>query len=179
MNCLTCLLPDPTTLRLDQLAVTTDGAALAFAISSIQACGHCPLCGQEAIRVHSHYHRTVADLPGGGLPVQLTLTVRRFFCDQPDCPRRILPNVYHGCWPRGPAGPIGWQVASNRLAWPWAARPAPAWLVPSPCWLVLICCCTWFGKHRCLSDPHHGCLEWTNGCDPFPRNRQLPGDERQ
>src|SRR5215217_4608460 len=97
MNCLTCLLPDPTTLRLDQLAVTADGAALAFAISSIQACTQCPLCEQSATRVHSHYQRTVADLPWADLPVQITLTVRRFFCDQFDCPRRIfierLPQV--------------------------------------------------------------------------------------
>ncbi len=97
MDCLTCLLPDPATLRLDHLAVTADGSSLAFTISSIQTCGQCPLCSQEAVRVHSQYQRTVADLPWAGLQVQITLTVRRFFCDQPDCPRRIfterLPTV--------------------------------------------------------------------------------------
>src|SRR6266545_883473 len=63
MDCLTCLLPDPATLRLDHLAVTADGSSLAFTISSIQTCGQCPLCSQEAVRVHSQYQRTVADLP--------------------------------------------------------------------------------------------------------------------
>ena len=109
MNCLTCLLPDPTTLRLDQLAVTADGAALVFAISSIQACPQCPLCEQEATRVHSHYQRTVADLPWAGLPVQITLTVRRFFCDQLDCPRRIFTE-------RLPRVLAPWARRTHRLA---------------------------------------------------------------
>jgi transposase len=109
MNCLTCLLPDPTTLRLDQLAVTTDGAALAFAISSIQVCPQCPLCQQAATRVHSHYQRTVADLPWAGLPVQITLTVRRFFCDQFNCPRRIFTE-------RLPGVLAPWARRTDRLA---------------------------------------------------------------
>jgi transposase len=40
--------------------------------------------------VYSHYERTVADLPWAEIPVHLSLTVRRFFCDQAACPRKIF-----------------------------------------------------------------------------------------
>jgi transposase len=47
--------------------------------------------------VHSRYTRQVADLPWCGVAVRLQLQVRRFFCDQPTCPRAIfterLPGV--------------------------------------------------------------------------------------
>ena len=50
----------------------------------------CPLCGHLAHRVHSRYHRTIADLPSQGMAVRLDLRTRRFCCDEPTCPRRIF-----------------------------------------------------------------------------------------
>ncbi len=50
----------------------------------------CPVCGSDAQRIHSRYHRRLADLPCFGVAVRLHLTVRRFFCPQPECPRRIF-----------------------------------------------------------------------------------------
>jgi transposase len=50
----------------------------------------CPECGQPSRRVHSRYQRTLADLPWHGLRVRLALSVRKFFCDTPACPRRIF-----------------------------------------------------------------------------------------
>jgi transposase len=41
-------------------------------------------------RVHGHYPRTLADLPLGGVPVRLRVQVRKFFCDEPSCERRIF-----------------------------------------------------------------------------------------
>src|ERR1700674_5155212 len=49
-----------------------------------------PLCSQQATRIHSRYMRTVADLPWAGVSVQLHLYVRRFFCDNATCSRRIF-----------------------------------------------------------------------------------------
>src|SRR5208282_5607207 len=46
----------------------------------------CPFCGQRSSRVHSHYRRTLHDLPAHGQVVRLVLLLRRFFCDHPDCP---------------------------------------------------------------------------------------------
>jgi transposase len=46
----------------------------------------CPRCGQSSARVHSAYQRRLADTPVGGHRVVIRLTVRRFFCANPDCP---------------------------------------------------------------------------------------------
>jgi transposase len=57
----------------------------------------CPVCGTLASRVHSQYIRSFADLPCLRLPVRLNLHTRRFFCEAPECPRKIfterLPKV--------------------------------------------------------------------------------------
>ena len=45
----------------------------------------CRRCGRVSTRVHSRYRRHLADLPVSGRPVEVMLTVRRFFCDHVDC----------------------------------------------------------------------------------------------
>ena len=49
----------------------------------------CPMCGRPSQRVHSWYRRTLAELPWAGIPARIRLWSRRFFCDTPDCPRRM------------------------------------------------------------------------------------------
>ena len=56
----------------------------------------CPLCGQRSIRVHSHYCRTIQDLPAHGQVIRLVLCLRRFFCDHPDCPRQTFAELLTG-----------------------------------------------------------------------------------
>jgi transposase len=58
--------------------VTADLAATAPAMP-------CPRCQIQAFRIHSHYQRTMADLPILQRSVRLVLYVRRFFCDNPTC----------------------------------------------------------------------------------------------
>jgi hypothetical protein len=60
--------------------------------SSPQAC--CPLCGVQASRIHSRYTRQVADLPYAGRHVTLLLSVRKFFCPNPACPRKIFAEQF-------------------------------------------------------------------------------------
>ena len=50
----------------------------------------CPLCHQLSRRIHSRYVRKLGHVPWGGVPVKIRLRTRRFFCDQPDCRRRIF-----------------------------------------------------------------------------------------
>lgn len=80
----------PTTaeLAVDEIVVTEDGA-----IIRVVACARavrCPRCGRRVTRLHSRYHRTVADLPWQGLPVTLELTTRKFFCDWHTCRQRVF-----------------------------------------------------------------------------------------
>ena len=60
--------------------------------SSPTAC--CTLCGAHAWRIHSHYTRQVADLPCVGRHVTLRLTVRKFFCPNVACPRKIFAEQF-------------------------------------------------------------------------------------
>jgi transposase len=75
-------------LRLDDLVVTpTTAVAL---LTSIAPSAACPRCGTPSDRVHSHYRRTVADLPCHDRPVALRLVVRRFRCANPGCPQVLF-----------------------------------------------------------------------------------------
>ena len=66
------------------------GAALTFVMQSTATTAACPLCGQSSARPHSHYLRRLADLPCHDRPVRLLVEVRRFFCANADCRRRIF-----------------------------------------------------------------------------------------
>src|SRR5260370_30713164 len=50
----------------------------------------CPCCGTLSKRIQSRYTRTVRDLPASGRPVHLVLHVRRFFCQESTCIRKIF-----------------------------------------------------------------------------------------
>jgi transposase len=50
----------------------------------------CPLCSTQATRAHSHYTRQMADLPSSGQQVRLRVLVRKYFCDVPNCTRKIF-----------------------------------------------------------------------------------------
>jgi len=50
----------------------------------------CPSCGWRSDKAHSRYRRFLADLPWEGVAVKLILSVRKFFCLNPDCRRRIF-----------------------------------------------------------------------------------------
>lgn len=82
------ILPDPARLRLSHLATTA--TAITAVVSTTTASAACPLCGRLAVRVHSRYIRSVADVPWHGVPFRLRLHVRRFFCEEPTCARVIF-----------------------------------------------------------------------------------------
>lgn len=52
----------------------------------------CPVCGVLAGRVHSRRRQRLRDLPVAG-PVELVWAKRRWFCDEPRCPRRTFSEV--------------------------------------------------------------------------------------
>ncbi len=83
------VLPAPAVgLALDQLQADEQRIVVELATTSRET--PCPLCGNAATRVQSHYWRHLADLPWQGVPVVVRLHTRRFWCDHPDCPRAIF-----------------------------------------------------------------------------------------
>jgi transposase len=84
----TLLLDLPAHLRLDQIEITPQMLLLSLAAERIEA--PCPLCQQTSHRVHSHYTRTLQDLSCGGKALRLLVVVRRFFCENAACARKIF-----------------------------------------------------------------------------------------
>src|SRR5215213_1466926 len=89
------LLPKAPGWKLRDVAINAE--MISLSIESICPAVACPVCAQKTARLHSHYLRTLADLPWGGRSVRLSLRVRRFRCSRSECPRRIfaerLPSV--------------------------------------------------------------------------------------
>lgn len=84
------LLPDATVLRLDTCAVDDSTTQITLRVQSTQTSAPWPLCATPARRIHSDYRRTLADLPWGPYRVSLQLRVRKWFCGNSSCPRRIF-----------------------------------------------------------------------------------------
>ena len=82
------LLPHLRGLRLER--VLHSDAGLTLVLITTRGTAQCPLCSRPSHGVHSHYRRTLADLPWGGRDVQLHVEVRRFFCGNRRCPRVIF-----------------------------------------------------------------------------------------
>jgi zinc-finger of transposase IS204/IS1001/IS1096/IS1165 len=74
---------------LEILTTTTVDNLLRVEVASTRSHSRCPLCFHSATRIPSRYTRVVAAAPCAGFKVQLVLQVRKFFCDTPECPRKI------------------------------------------------------------------------------------------
>jgi transposase len=84
----TLLLGLPSSMRLERIEIAEQALVLSLSLDTPEAA--CPLCQQAASRVHSHYVRTLQDMPCVGKPLRLLVQVRRFFCENPECIRKIF-----------------------------------------------------------------------------------------
>ena len=89
------LLIAPNALLLED--IIQDTGHITLIVQSFHNSALCPSCGKGSTRVHSRYARGPQDLPWLGVPVRLKLQVRRYFCSNRNCQRRIfcerLPSV--------------------------------------------------------------------------------------
>jgi len=99
-------LPLPAGLAIATTTMRDDLLVVQVVSTKVRSC--CPLCFCPAERRHSHYTRVVADLPCAGFRVQLILHVRRFFCDNTHCSRKIFTE-------RLPAFVLPWARLTVRL----------------------------------------------------------------
>jgi transposase len=82
--------------------------AITLILRARQVTAHCPLCGRRTKRVHSQYERRLADLPWGAYAVTIRLRVRRLFCRNARCKRRIFTE-------RLPGIALPWARRTRRL----------------------------------------------------------------
>ena len=88
------LFPHLRGLRVGQVEDTGDAVVIRASCRAAQAA--CPLCGAVSARVHGGYGRVVADGAAGGRPVLIALSVRRFRCPEPSCPRATFAEQAEG-----------------------------------------------------------------------------------
>lgn len=91
-----------TTLLPQLTAVQVEGVAAGEELVRITARTHtgvpavCPGCGQASGWEHSRYVRHVADGAVGSRPVVIVLSVRRLYCENPDCAKRTFAQQVEG-----------------------------------------------------------------------------------
>ena len=99
-------LPLPEGMLIDRVEQTD--SQLTVTVISTRTEATCPGCGCPSEYVHSQYQRTVNDVPCGGCKVVLRLGVRKFFCLQLCCPRKVIASQL-------PDLVQPWARVSNRL----------------------------------------------------------------
>ena len=84
----TSLLALPEGMQIDQIQITANGLIIAVVATYPASC--CPLCSELSLSIHSHYRRVLRDVPCAGRRVQLFLTMRKFYCRNPLCERKVF-----------------------------------------------------------------------------------------
>ena len=102
------LLPDASGVEIEAVEVDQERAELVLTLHTTASQALCPVCHQVSHQVHSHYIRTLADLPCATLGVHWVLQVRRFFCRNEACTRKIFTE-------RLPALAVPWSRRTQRL----------------------------------------------------------------
>lgn len=90
MELLYHLLPDSNNLQLDNWQLEKTQGNITLTVSSTQTVVNCPVCKFSTHRIHSHYERNLSDLSWADYSIVLQLCVRKFFCINPLCKRRIF-----------------------------------------------------------------------------------------
>ena len=78
----------PEELEITEIEIINDIFTISAHCTRKHPC--CPLCGTPAERFHSSYTRQITDLPSGGKRLCLRVLVRKCFCDDSTCARKIF-----------------------------------------------------------------------------------------
>src|ERR1700680_4421858 len=84
----TPLLALPEGMLIDEIQITEQGLIITVIATHPTSC--CPLCSQRSSSIQSHYRRVLRDAPCAGRQVQLFLTVRKFYCRNALCSRKVF-----------------------------------------------------------------------------------------
>ena len=84
----TPLFPLPEGLEITSISEAAEGVIVRVTSARRTSC--CPRCSPPSSPIHSYYRRKPRDLPCAGRPIRLFLSVRKFFCRNPDCPQKVF-----------------------------------------------------------------------------------------
>ncbi|WP_053720597.1 ISL3 family transposase [Saccharothrix sp. NRRL B-16348] len=118
---LAVMFPHLSVVRVEKVARAGGSVALHARPTSRTAA--CPCCGVDSARVHSRYPRTVSDMAVSGQETVLRLEVRRFFCRNELCERRIFAEQVDGLTVRYGRHSVQLRDVLVRLALALGGRP--------------------------------------------------------
>ena len=75
---------------LEMTVVSQTAEEVLVCVTSQRATSPCPQCSTPSSAIHSSYRRHPRDLPSIGRPIRLVFTVRKYFCRNPDCCRKVF-----------------------------------------------------------------------------------------
>jgi hypothetical protein len=78
----------PCGLTIERVEANVDRLVITAKPIAKRAC--CPACGEPSERIHSHYRRSLSDLPLQGRQVTVVVSARRFRCSDEECPQQIF-----------------------------------------------------------------------------------------
>lgn len=110
MEFLQYLLPGQNQLHLENWSLDGSTRQLDLTVSATQITAPCPLCQTPSRKVHSRYERTLRDIACVEFSLTLLLQVRKFFCTNTTCHRRIFTE-------RLPQITQPWARRTSRLAY--------------------------------------------------------------
>jgi hypothetical protein len=87
----------------------------------------CPACGTWSARVHGSYVRQVRDLPVGGRPVLIHLTMRRFVCQNAACRKVTFAGQVDGLTARYQRWSVPLAGLLSQVALERPGGPGPGW----------------------------------------------------
>lgn len=76
------------TVQVEAISLQEEG--LCVRVRPVADRAACPVCQQSSAQIHSHYERTLLDLPCCGQRFRLRVQVRRFFCRNEICSRKLF-----------------------------------------------------------------------------------------
>lgn len=92
---ITTLLADPATINIRHLV--SEPRSITLVVQAVQSQACCPKCQHPSTSLHSHYQRSIADLPWHGVAVKIQLHTRKFRCRNKLCKQSVfcerLPKV--------------------------------------------------------------------------------------
>jgi transposase len=96
-------------LEFEAVEVAPESRQTVIRVKAQQEARRCPICQRESQRLHSHYVRTLRDLPWADFSVVIILESGKWFCQNPSCERRIFTE-------RLPGIAVPWARRTQRLA---------------------------------------------------------------
>lgn len=90
MKLLQHFLPETQSIRLESWHLDRADSHLRATVASTQVIARCPVCSRLSRRIHSRYERTLEDLTLAQCRMTLQVKVRKFFCLNSTCMRRIF-----------------------------------------------------------------------------------------